>query len=120
MAAVLLIEDETLIRMMIADMLMELGHEVAGEASDLGSGLAMAMSAECDAAILDLQLGRDSSEAIAEALQLRGIPFVFASGYGVDGVPEQFNGRPLLQKPFPLDALDRCMGTLLGQGSNAD
>lgn len=114
MASVLLVEDETLLRMMIADMLTELGHEVAGEAGDLGSGLTMAMSAECDAAILDLQLGRDSSAAIAEALQVRGIPFVFASGYGADGVPEQFKGRPILQKPFLLDALDRCMRTLLG------
>jgi len=52
MACVLLIEDETLIRMMVADMLIELGHEVAGEAGDLGSGLALAKITECDAAIL--------------------------------------------------------------------
>ena len=35
MASVLLIEDEELIRMMIADMLVELGHSVAGEANDV-------------------------------------------------------------------------------------
>lgn len=98
MASVLLVEDETLLRMMIADMLTELGHEVAGEAGDLGSVLTMTMSAERDAAILDLQLGRDSSTAIAEALQVRGIPFVFASGYGADGLPEQFKGRPVLHR----------------------
>lgn len=42
------------------------------------------MGAECDAAILDLQLGWDSSAATAEALQVLGIPCVFASGYGAD------------------------------------
>jgi DNA-binding NarL/FixJ family response regulator len=115
MAGVLLVEDESLIRMMVADMLMELGHEVAGEAGDLASGLALARSAACDAAILDLRLGRDSSEAIAEALRLRNIPFVFASGYGADGVPDRFKGLPVLQKPFPLEVLDRCMCSLLGE-----
>jgi DNA-binding NarL/FixJ family response regulator len=114
MAGVLLVEDETLIRVMVADMLIELGHEVAGEAGDLASGLALVKSAECDAAILDLQLGRDSSEAIAEALRLRNIPFAFASGYGAGGVPDQFRGLPVLQKPFPLEALDRCLCSLLG------
>lgn len=114
MASVLLIDDETLIRMMVGDMLIELGHEVAGEAGDLSSGLALAKITKCDAAILDLQLGRDSSVPIADALQLRSIPFVFASGYGADGVPDQFKGLPVLRKPFPLQDLERCLGSLLG------
>src|SRR3954463_12526783 len=73
MASVLLIEDEALIRMMIADMLFELGHSVAGEANDLQSGLLLVSAPGVDAAILDIQLGDHSSVPIAEALQSKGI-----------------------------------------------
>ncbi|WIW44464.1 response regulator [Bradyrhizobium sp. 62B] len=114
MASVLLVEDEALIRMMIADMLTELGHSVAGEAPDLTSGLMLASAPGVDAAILDLQLGKDSSEPIAIELEKRGIPFAFASGYGADGMPQTFKDHPVLQKPFPMDELQRCMAKLLG------
>ncbi|MCK1284677.1 response regulator [Bradyrhizobium sp. 44] len=113
MASVLLVEDESLIRMMIADMLVELGHTVAGEAGDLERGLLIASAPGVDAAILDLQLGTHSSEPIAQALHTKGIPFAFASGYGADGVPERFKDHPILQKPFTLDGLQRCLATLL-------
>jgi CheY-like chemotaxis protein len=113
MASVLLVEDESLIRMMIAEMLAELGHTVAGEASDLERGLLVASAPGVDAAILDIQLGRHSSEPIAETLHARGIPFAFASGNGSDGVPQRFKDHPVLQKPFTLEELQRCLATLL-------
>src|SRR4051812_43161480 len=75
MASVLLVEDESLIRMMIADMLAELGHSLAGEANDLQSGLSLASTPGIDAAILDIQLGAHSSDPIAEVLQRNGVPF---------------------------------------------
>jgi DNA-binding response OmpR family regulator len=113
MASVLLIEDEALIRMMIADMLVELGHSVAGEANDLHSGLLLSSRPGADAAILDIQLGDDSSVPIAEALQSKSVPFAFASGYGADGVPEGFRNYPVLQKPFSIKELERCLAALL-------
>jgi DNA-binding response OmpR family regulator len=113
MASVLLIEDEALIRMMIADMLVELGHSVAGEASDLQSGLLLASAPGVDAAILDIQLGVHSSHRIAAALHSKGVPFAFASGYGADRVPQGFEDYPVLQKPFRLQELQRCLASLL-------
>ncbi|WP_354255010.1 response regulator [Bradyrhizobium sp. F1.13.3] len=113
MASVLLVEDESLIRMMIADMLVELGHSVAGEASDLQSGLLLAAVPGVDAAILDIQLGVHSSHRIAAALQSKGVPFAFASGYGADGVPQGFEDYPVLEKPFQIEELQRCLATLL-------
>ncbi|UPJ44932.1 response regulator [Bradyrhizobium sp. 40] len=114
MASILLVEDEALIRMMVDDMLTELGHQVVAEAGDLASGLAFAESGEdFDLAILDVQLGRDSSRPIAEALEARKIPFAFASGYGADGMPEGFHNRPTLMKPFKVDELQRCIAKLL-------
>jgi hypothetical protein len=70
MASVLLVEDEALIRMMIADMLVELGHTVVAEAGDFRTGLTLASAAEIDVAILDVSLGAHSSAAIAEVLQI--------------------------------------------------
>ena len=115
MASVLLIEDEALIRMMIVDMLADLGHSVAGEAADLPAGLSLAETADCDAAILDVQLGPDHSEAIAYVLKRRAIPFAFATGYASKGLPEGFRDQPVLRKPFPTEELDRCMRALLSR-----
>ena len=113
MAFVFLVEDEVLIRMMVSDMLEELGHSVAAEAGDLASALALARSENFDIAILDVSLGSENSKPIAEALQARGIPFAFASGYGADGIPEELRGRPLLKKPFQADQLENCLAQLL-------
>ncbi|MHC2626379.1 CheY-like chemotaxis protein [Bradyrhizobium huanghuaihaiense] len=113
MASVLLVEDEALIRMMIADMLLDLGHSVAGEASNLASGLSIARTTAADCAILDVSLGADSSAPIAEILNNRGVPFTFASGYGSDGIPAGFRERPVLRKPFTVEELARCLTILL-------
>ena len=114
MASVLLVEDETLIRMMISDMLVELGHTVAGEAGDLRTGLTLASSAGIDVAILDVRLGANSSEPNADVLRTRNIPFVFATGYGADGVPAGYSEHPALCKPFRLEELERCLLALKG------
>jgi DNA-binding NarL/FixJ family response regulator len=114
MGSVLIVEDEPLIRMMLADMLAELGHTIAGEASDLTSGLMLAVAPGLDAAILDVNLRADSSKAIAEALEGRGIPFAFASGYGADGLPQAFRNHRSLGKPFQIEELERCLVALLG------
>lgn len=113
MASILLVEDEVLIRMMVAEMLADLGYTVA-EAGDLHAGLAWALAADVEAAILDVNLGSDSSEPIADALQRRGAPFAFATGYGADGLPKEFTDAPRLQKPFQIEDLNRCLSKLLG------
>jgi len=113
MASVLLVEDEALIRMMIAEMVIELGHSVVGEAGDLATGQALARSVTADAAILDVKLGSESSDAIAAILADRGVPFAFASGYGSAGLPEGFRERPVIRKPFSIEELAGCMKKLL-------
>jgi CheY-like chemotaxis protein len=113
MASVFLVEDEVLIRMMVADMVTDLGHTVAAEAGDLPSALDHVNKTTFDLAVLDVRLGRDSIAPVASALAYRNIPFVFATGYGADGVPGEFSGRPWLQKPFQIDQLERCIARLL-------
>ncbi|WFU74943.1 response regulator [Bradyrhizobium sp. CB2312] len=113
MASVFLVEDEALIRMMVADMVTELGHIVEAEANDLPSALRHARDSDFDMALLDVSLGRDSAEPVAVALANRNIPFAFASGFGAEAVPEAFRERPLLRKPFPIEQLERCIAELL-------
>ena len=114
MPAIFLVEDEPLIRMMVADMATDLGHIVAAEAGDVKRALELAASISFDLAILDVQLLDGSSRPLAELLAARDIPFAFASGYGPDGVPEGFRDRPILRKPFEAEELRKCIERLLG------
>jgi CheY-like chemotaxis protein len=102
---VLLVEDEMMIRMLLEGMLDDLGHTVAGEAGAIDEALALAKDAEFDIALLDVNLNGRPITPVVEILIKRGLPFVFASGYGQGGVPEPYRGSPTLQKPFQVEAL---------------
>lgn len=118
---VLVIEDEVLIGMLLEDMLTDLGYVVAGTASRLEEATGLARTANCDLAILDVNLNGQESYPVAEILAARGIPFMFATGYGERGMPSGFQNRPTLQKPFQLDALQLQLRTLdAATASSAD
>jgi len=111
--SVLLVEDEVMIRMMVADMLQELGYAIAGEAGDIDEGVRLVQVTDFDIAILDVNVNGKVISPVAEAIQLRDIPFVFATGYGVQGLPEKFRDRPTLQKPFQIETLARTIEATL-------
>jgi len=94
-----------MIRMLLEGMLDDLGHIVAGEAGAIDEALALARSADFDIALLDVNLNGRPITPVVEILIKRGLPFVFASGYGQGGVPEPYRGSPVLQKPFQVEAL---------------
>ena len=97
---ILIVEDEMLVAMSIEDMLLEHGFEVAGIASRLAPALALAREGRFDAAMLDVNLAGEASFPVADLLAERGIPFLFATGYGLAGLDERYRGHPVLQKPF--------------------
>jgi len=94
------VEDEPLISMLLETMLEDAGCNVVATASSLKAGLAALEGKELDLAILDMSLGQDSSFPIADALQQRGIPFMFASGHDAAALPDKHAGRQVLVKPF--------------------
>ena len=106
---VLVVEDELMIRMLLADMLEELGYTIAAEAGRLDEALEAAKTAEFDLAILDVNLNNEPVSPVADALVARGLPFVFATGYGEHGLPEPYRDRPALKKPFQVDGLERML-----------
>ena len=110
--AFLLVEDEALIRMMLADMIEELGHRVAAEAGTIDEAMSLASSSTFDAAILDINVDGSHITPVADMLATRRIPFLFASGYGSGGVPGTFADRPVLRKPFQIEELERIVKSL--------
>ena len=113
--SVLIVEDEAMIRMLLCDMLEELGHTIAGQAARLDEALALVNSPLAfDLAILDVNLDGNTAEPIALAVERRGLPFVFATGYGASGLPQKFRGRPFLQKPFAIQNLSQTLEAVLG------
>ena|SRR3569833_1049289 len=116
MASILLVEDELLIRMMLAEMLSELQHSVAAEAGDVNEALEMAASADFDLAFLDVNLAGKSSEPVAKVLDARKKSFVLATGYDTHSMLGQFRDRPLLTKPFSFETLQKCLHDFEGAG----
>ncbi|WP_137046677.1 response regulator [Pseudolabrys sp. FHR47] len=99
--------------MLLEDMLADLGHEVAATAASVETARKLAAAGGFDAAILDVNLEGQEIFPVAEILAERGVPFVFASGYGHAALPEQFRGRPTLQKPFQGAQLEAALKALL-------
>ena len=111
--SVFLVEDETMIRMMVAEMLVDLGYSIAGEAGDVDEALRLIETLDFDIAILDVNVNGKVITPVARAIAARKRPFVFATGYGTQGMPEEFRGRPALQKPFQMETLARMVEAAL-------
>jgi CheY-like chemotaxis protein len=109
---ILVVEDEMLIGMLLEDMLTDMGHEVAAIVPRLKDALAAVERESFDLAVLDVHLHGESAFPVADALIAKGVPFIFATGYGERGLPESYRGRPVLQKPFARDDLERLLKTL--------
>jgi CheY-like chemotaxis protein len=118
-ASILLVEDEVLIRMMLAEMVEELGHRVVAEAGNVKDGQALAGSAVFDLALLDINLDGRCISPVAEIIARRDLPFLFVSGYGPAGRPEQFSDRPVLQKPVPISKLGEAIDSMLSSAAGA-
>jgi PAS domain S-box-containing protein len=110
---VLLVEDEALVAMMIQDTLAGFGFQVVGPVSTASEALAAARESHFDAAVLDINLGDGLVYTVAEILGVRGVPFVFVTGYDVDSVDPRFSDIPILQKPIERDMLQKVFMTSL-------
>jgi CheY-like chemotaxis protein len=115
----LLVEDEMMVAMMVEDLLDDLGYVVVEVAGTLSRGLALVADPNLalDGAILDVNLGGDKVYPIAEALTAKGIPFIFATGYGIAGIAEPFSHVPALTKPYDPHVLEQTLDALFGRGS---
>jgi CheY-like chemotaxis protein len=111
--SVFLVEDEVMIRMMVVDMLGELGYRVAAEAGEINEAIRLAQCSEYDFAILDVNVNGRVISPVAELIKARNRPFIFATGYGSAGLPEEYRDRPALQKPFQIETLAQMIDATL-------
>jgi two-component SAPR family response regulator len=103
---VILVEDESLAALLMEDMLRDLGCEVVASFESLSPALEWLKGRADlpDGAVLDVNLGGEKVFPLAVALEDRGIPFVFATGYGAVEC-DRFANAPLLHKPVDPGAL---------------
>lgn len=109
---ILVVEDEMMIALEIDDALEALGCEVVGPVATVERALELSRQGGLDGAILDIAVRDGRTYAVAEVLSNRGVPFVFASGYGEGTVPPPFRDRPRLAKPFTAAQLERHVRAL--------
>jgi len=105
MLRVLLIEDEPVIGLMAASMLMEMGNWVIGPISCLSSALPAAQRLAIDCAVLDVCIRSEPVYPVAQILVQRRIPFIFATAYGPIAARGPFADRPVIVKPYQLKDL---------------
>jgi DNA-binding NtrC family response regulator len=106
---VLIIEDEIMVTMMLEDMLQELGAGAIETATNLEEAESRALDTVADVALVDVNLHGRMSYPAAEILNRRGIPFLFATGYGphmAELSTSPWGEFLTLQKPFVKDDLE--------------
>jgi PAS domain S-box-containing protein len=103
-------EDEFHVLQLIEDMLAELGCAICDSVSNLRTALDRAPATEAQVAVLDVNLRGKTIFPAAQILRDRGIPIVFSTGYGIDGVGTEWKTCPVIQKPF---AIERLEGVLM-------
>ena len=114
-ARVLIVEDEFLIASMLEAHLLRLGYTVVPIAATVDEALSMLESHRIDLAVVDINLAGSRSFPVADALHARGIPFLFTTGYGESGVPEQYRAFQIVQKPYRIAKLEPILRGLLSQ-----
>jgi DNA-binding NtrC family response regulator len=100
---ILVVEDEPFIALELEEMVVELGGMLAGSVAQIEEALVLIDAGSVDAAVLDVNLGMQKVDPVADALAARGCPFVFTTGYGRVGVPGAHHDRALVEKPFTRD-----------------
>jgi DNA-binding response OmpR family regulator len=100
---VLLVEDEYLIGEDIKRALERVEVEVIGPVAMLDDALAQLSATTVDVAVVDIKLRGEMAYPLADELAARRIPFIFATGYREDYIPERFRDVPRWHKPFDVD-----------------
>ncbi|MBW9055631.1 response regulator [Rhizobium mesosinicum] len=112
---VLVVEDEGMVALMIEDMLQDLGFEVVASVSRLAEARTVATEVDADLGVLDVNLAGEPSFSIAEILRKRRIPFIFSTGYGLSGLPDEFADQPFIGKPFSMSELKQTIEAALNR-----
>ena len=114
---VFVVEDESLVAMQLEDMLADFGCDLVGLAMRVNRAMEMLSKVEeVDIAVLDVNIGGDKIYPVAEYLRERGVPIVFATGYGRAGVEPDWQSCEILQKPYTATEVAAKLALAAGRG----
>jgi DNA-binding response OmpR family regulator len=106
----MIVEDEPLIGAAMEMLVEDLGGAVLGPYLNLRDALVGVEAANrIDVALLDCNLGKETSWPIADALARKGVPFAFTSGKGLEDIEPRFQDRPVFAKPVDEAKLARFL-----------
>ena len=119
-ARVLIVEDEFFIALDIGQQLTDAGFEVVGLAPSVAKALNIVAEPGCDVAVLDVNLGGETSEPVARKLREADKPFVVLSGYSTDNQLPWFGNATVLSKPLRMnDLVTALRGCIEARGMSA-
>jgi CheY-like chemotaxis protein len=114
---ILVVEDETMILIMIEDMLNELGCRNVTSAGTVKKALLEIETRTFDGAMLDMNLHGIDSCDVADSLARHGVPFVYSTGNCYRDTRDGFCERDVLRKPFSFDQLTSALTGLFLRSS---
>lgn len=106
---VLIVEDEYYLAAELAEALCDRGAEIVGPVATLEDAIRAIEADRIDRAILDVNLRGKMSFPVADRLEAAGIPYVIATGYSADSLPERFRAKPRIEKPFRVEAVAKML-----------
>ena len=110
---ILVVEDSPVVAEAADDMLRDMGCVVVGPATTMAPALQMAGEEQLDAAIVDINIRGGKAFPVMRILHGRGIPFLLTSGYADWTLPEEWQDRPRLAKPYTPNQLREALLALL-------
>ena len=106
---VLVVEDQAPIALQLEDLLAESKCEIIGPASRIPQALRLVDDEDIDVAVLDLNIAGDLVYPVAEALEKKGLPYFFATAYGLASLDAPYRTKRVLEKPFSRRAFLRAL-----------
>ncbi|PPD44204.1 MAG: response regulator [Methylocystis sp.] len=106
---VLIVEDDPFITLALEETLTDFGLIVAGSARNVPQALGIVQTTPFEVALLDVNIGQEKIDPVADALAARGLPFIFTTGCGRAGLPEAHLERAIVEKPFYVEEILRAL-----------
>jgi CheY-like chemotaxis protein len=110
---ILVVEDSPVVGPFTVDILGDLGCEVVGPAPNMAAARELIEVGQFDAALMDVHIRGERVFPLCDMLEARNVPFVFTSGYADWHMPEKWNDRPRLQKPYTVEQVEQALRELL-------
>jgi light-regulated signal transduction histidine kinase (bacteriophytochrome)/CheY-like chemotaxis protein len=109
----LIVEDNLIIAMAAEVILLELGARHVETAASVSQAMQAIARAKPSFALLDINLGGESSIPVGKKLRELKVPFIFATGYGERApVPEELAEAPIIQKPYTRETVEHALTKL--------